>query len=161
MGNPYANGLNSNLVNRSVLQNNTTIDKCENCGSVSNVDNADNSTNKTKKYRAKRAKNIDTYSDITVQSNINTMGDSKISKFFKEKFVNLRNKIKNRRDVKDQNNTHETINADQLNPDQYSSNNSQTNEIDISNDQLITPEIILDNHDEIVKPSQEHDIKAH
>ena len=94
--NPYQE-LNSNLVNREVLENrqNTT-------NPIANIDNESNSNNndnveKPKKIRVKRAKNIDSYTGTTVESNINTMGESKISSFIKEKFNNLKNKVKNKK----------------------------------------------------------------
>lgn len=104
MGNPYGNGLNSNIINRSVIENNIdNPDRCENCNSSVELEDTNQTNNKTKKIRAKRAKNIDTYTGVTIQSNINTMGDSKISKFFKQKFNQLRDKVKNRKDTSNQN----------------------------------------------------------
>lgn len=91
-GHPYGmSGLNSNVVNREVMDNNYQPNSNVN---TSDYESEKDELVKPKKVRAKRAKNIDTYTGITVQSNINTMGESKISRFFKEKFNNLRNKVK-------------------------------------------------------------------
>ena len=69
---------------------------------TSNQANQKESDNKKyKRFRVKRAKNVDTYKDVTVQSNVNTMGESKISKFFKQKFNNMKNKVKNQKSDKD------------------------------------------------------------
>lgn len=99
-GQPYSNGLNSNLFNRQLAQNNTSLQS-----PIANIDNEeDTEIYKTKRKRVKRAKNIDSYLETTVKSNVNTMGESKISRFFKEKFNNLRNKVgKHKEQVKNQN----------------------------------------------------------
>ena len=100
-GNPY-NGYNSNLVNREVInqqQNNQVNSPITNTSA--NIDNSSNTSEKTekpKKIHVKKAKNIDTYTLSTIQSNINTMGESKISKFIKEKFSGIRNKVKNKKE---------------------------------------------------------------
>ncbi len=99
-GNPYGmSGYNSNLINREVLKkgaNNTQVNATLNTSTDSEVETEQTTT--PKKVRAKRAKNIDTYTGVTVQSNINTMGESKISNFLKEKFYNVRNKIRKQKD---------------------------------------------------------------
>lgn len=98
-GNPYAmNGYNSNMINREVA-NNQFNSPASTVNAVANVDNNSSTKDaKSKKVRAKRAKNVDTYKGVTIQSNINSMGESKISKFFKEKFNTLRSKIRKQKD---------------------------------------------------------------
>ncbi len=100
--NPYGmSGLNSNIINRSVLDSQQPTTPAN--ASLTEVnEQTNNEPNKqsdsTKKFRIKRAKNIDSYAAATVQSNVNTMGESKISNFFKQKFNNLRKKIRNQKD---------------------------------------------------------------
>ncbi len=95
-GNPYnGGGLNSNNINKEVLENHNNSN---NVNSISNIEaEPKQDVQKPKKVRAKKAKNVDSYKGVTVKSNINTMGESKIAKFFKEKFNNMRNKIKNQK----------------------------------------------------------------
>jgi len=101
-GNPYMNGYNSNLINREAIKKsdntpvNANLNTTPNIEDDSNIE-TENKTSKPKKIRAKRAKNIDTYTGTTVQSNINSMGESKLSSFLKEKITNIRNKIRNKK----------------------------------------------------------------
>jgi len=100
-GNPYAmNGYNSNLINRETLKKvDNPVNANLNTTPDTEVDNHEtkNETSKPKKIRAKRAKNIDTYTGTTIQSNVNSMGESKLSSFLKEKITNIRNKIRNKK----------------------------------------------------------------
>ena len=111
-GNPYGNmnfdGYNSNMINRKVLEENSQ-DKgnympSSPTASVEQAeDKQDNQTNQTKKQRIKRASNIDTYHQATIKSNINSMGESKISKYFKEKFNSIKDKVRNKKQQTEQN----------------------------------------------------------
>lgn len=138
VGNPYGNnGLNSNIVNRQVVEN-----QQNQINNMANIDNqVDNSEDvkKPKKIRVKRAKNIDTYSEITVQSNINTMGESKISRFFKEKFNNLRNKVRKQKQDVEQNKENQQNDTNQ--PIIEKNNNLA----DIKNNDIISEVEVIDN----------------
>ena len=162
MANPYGNGLNSNLVNRDVVENTSKQDNfCENCGTASVENNAPEDNKKTKKFRVKKAKNIDTYADVTVKSNINTMGESKISNFFKEKFNNLRNKIKNRKQNSSQTNLTDT-NQDTITP-QDNITDKETNNADINiNDDILVESQTIDkaSTSNTQQPIEEKQIKA-
>ncbi len=162
MASPYANGLNSNLVNRNVVENTSKQDNfCENCGTASVENNASEDSKKAKKFRVKKAKNIDTYADVTVKSNINTMGESKISNFFKEKFNNLRNKIKNRKQNSSQTDLIDN-NQDTNTPQDNITNNSKNNaDINISDDILVESQIIdKTSASNTQQPIEEKEIKA-
>ena len=140
-GNPYArNGFNSNMVNRATLENsqNNLTDSSNNFANIeNNTDNNNSSIEKPKRFRAKRAKNVDTYSGVTIKSNINTMGESKISKFFKEKFNNLRNKVKNQKEELQNNNqfenNNEVVNQDNSNNNQNEENIASALQQEINN----------------------------
>lgn len=112
--NPY-NEINSNLINRNQIEQNNQTNPVN---SVANIENNDTNTKPAKKRRIKRAKNVDTYKGATIKSNINTMGESKISQFFKDKFNNLRNKVRK-----------------QKNSQQYNNKNTETR--DIVEDEII------------------------
>ncbi len=60
---------------------------------LNNKDNNSLPTN-PKNKKMKRSKNVDTYTETTIEPNINTMGKSRLSDFLKDKFSNIRNKIK-------------------------------------------------------------------
>lgn len=95
-GNPYGHmGANSNMINRDSIESQPT-DTNSDSSSLEKDNKKD--IKKPKKIRSKRTSNIDTYNDVTIQSNINTMGESKISKFFSEKLNNLRKKIRKQKD---------------------------------------------------------------
>ena len=169
MANPYGNGLNSNLVNRDVVENTSKQDSfCENCGTASVENNAPEDSKKTKKFRVKKAKNIDTYADVTVKSNINTMGESKISKFFKDKFNNLRNKVKNRKENSNQADLIDNVEngSQDVNTAQDVANNidnvKNSKDINISDDILVESQIIdktsMTNNSQ--QPIEENEIKA-
>lgn len=107
-GMPYGHGyyggygnLNSNLVNREVLKNDTKDIKSPTAEINNETSKDTQKQQKNKPIRAKRAKNIDTYTQTTVQSNINTMGESKITSFFKQKFNDLKNKVRKQKDEVD------------------------------------------------------------
>lgn len=99
-GNPYGNmaygEYNSNLVNRKVLEDNQTQipQTSANVEKPEETPMAD--TNKARD-KFKRVSNIDTYSGTTIKSNINSMGESKISRFIKDKFNSMKNKVRNKR----------------------------------------------------------------
>lgn len=100
LGNPYG-GYNSNMVNREYLNkqvvnqtNNSNIPTSANIDSTNTPDKIE----QLKKLPTKKSKNVDTYTLSTIKSNINTMGESKISKFVKDKLKNLKNKVKNKKD---------------------------------------------------------------
>lgn len=167
MANPYGNGLNSNLVNRNVVENGYANEKCEHCGTA-NIEADTPETKKTKKFRVKKAKNIDTYTDVTVKSNINTMGESKISKFFKDKFNNLRNKVKNRKENSNQADLIDNVKngSQDVNTAQDVANNidnvKNSRDINISDDILVESQIIdktsITNNSQ--QPIEENEIKA-
>lgn len=128
-GSPYGMGLNSNMVNRAELE------KQENSAPTNTYANIETKTDekdvkKPKNKLSKRAKNIDTYTGVTVKSNVNTMGESKISRFFKEKFNTLRNKIRRQKqDVQDnaQNLPNNLENQDNLDNNSINQNNENNN----------------------------------
>lgn len=101
-GNPYGmNGINSNVVNKSVLNNENSLTSSP----IANIENeVQEETKQPKKIRPRPAKNIDTYTGTTIQSNVNTMGESKISNYLKEKLNNLRNKMRKNKDKIEENN---------------------------------------------------------
>ena len=111
-GNPYGmSGYNSNLINREMLKkgsNNTPVNATLNTSTDNETDVIQESSTR-KKLHAKRAKNIDTYTGVTVQSNINSMGESKISNFLKEKFHKVRNKVRKQKDDIQSNDLQEEI----------------------------------------------------
>jgi len=154
-GQPYGNmGYNSNLINRSVVENQYNNEQTDNS-------NQNNNTDKTKRIRVKRAKNIDTYNDTTLQSNINTMGESKISKFFKEKFNNLRNKVRKQQDEVESNNSNTSIVKDEkvesnINKDLINNDNSTIDNSLVKNTTDLKDNI--SSNDSPIK--QEQDIKA-
>ncbi|MFQ6724386.1 MAG: hypothetical protein ACLRFE_03545 [Clostridia bacterium] len=145
-GMPYANGyanpygeINSNMINRSQLEN----DANQNNNTNNDEQNKTLKSKKVKNSAKKRAKNVDTYNGITIKSNINTMGESKISKFFKEKFNDIRRKVR-----KQTTEINETIpNEINNNVDSIVENNAdnQLNNVsDVSNtlnDKLPTPHL--------------------
>jgi len=124
-GHPYGmSGLNSNIVNREVIENQTQANTPTSLNPVANVESdSSEEVAKPKKMRIKRAKNIDTYTGTTIQSNINTMGESKISNFFKEKFNTFRDKIRKQKD---------NINENKKSMQQEQSNPIQQNIVDES-----------------------------
>ncbi|MBQ3502866.1 MAG: hypothetical protein IJA72_04315, partial [Clostridia bacterium] len=153
-GNPYGmSGINSNIINRKNIE--TEHSYAPTNGNVATNETETNSNNieKPKKVRAKRAKNIDTYAGVTVQSNINTMGESKISKFFKEKFNNLRNKVRkqtnekqNIPDMNNQNNTDKLNNSqDNFKQDDSALQPTHLDETSNLNEGIINPDNILEN----------------
>ncbi len=105
---PYQN-LNSNLINRKVLEvqnepySSSEVEKNEvndnNNNDIENnkINTKKIKTKKFKKFDIKRLQNVDSYTGTTIKSNVNTMGESKISRFFKEKYSILRDRVKNRK----------------------------------------------------------------
>lgn len=151
-GQPYGmSGLNSNIVNRKVIEdsNQNYVDNTSPISHLANVENEVQEENqKPKKFRPRRAKNVDTYTGTTIQSNINTMGESKISNFFKEKFNNFRNKMKNQKDNKninqennlqDNSNNDNSIENDKLNNNLLDNNlNNIDNQVDLADNKKIS-----------------------
>lgn len=168
MANPYGNGLNSNLVNRNVIENTSKQDSfCENCGTASVENNAPEDNKKTKKFRVKKAKNIDTYADVTVKSNINTMGESRISNYFKEKFNNLRNKIKNRKQNSNQTDLIDNVEHSSQDVNTAQDVASNTDNVKNSNDININDDILVESQtidkastSNTQQPIEEKQIKA-
>ncbi len=168
--NPY-NEPNSNLINRNELekqQNNATT---TNTSANIETDTSKKSNTKHKKNKRnlnKRVSNIDTYSGTTVKSNINTMGESKISKYFKQKLNTLREKINSKKDSNNQPPKHTLPEiADPLDDlDKNNSNNTDSvynnnNTQDIENNSYFNDnsnESKIETEDINIK--QEKDIKA-
>ena len=125
-GNPYGmSGINSNMINRATLENQQNVTPANSEVSDNQIENNITENNeKPRKIRIKRAKNIDTYADVTVKSNINTMGESKISKFFKQKFNNLRNKVRKQ--------TNDSQNSNQPNQAQDIAKQPSVNTFDVN-----------------------------
>lgn len=135
-GNPY-NGYNSNMINRDAINHQTN--QANNAPVANTSANIDNSTaatekiDKPEKIHAKKTKNIDTYTLSTIQSNINTMSESKISKFIKNKFGSLRKKVKNKTDdiknnqQENQNGIDDTANNEAKNTNAINNALEQTN----------------------------------
>lgn len=133
---------NSNMINRENLERevNAPIEVENEKNTEENNDVIKNNTpknnNTPNKIKRNRAKNIDTYNQTTIQSNVNTMGESKISRFFKDKFNNIREKVKNRK----QKNTQQELNKDYQDLEQENSTTTQNDENLINNqDNLINP----------------------
>lgn len=133
-GNMNGYGYNSNSINRNTLEQEVNAPvEVKSEEDSSKQKNNSNSETKIKDssipdtIKKERAKNIDTYTQTTIQSNINTMGESKISKFFKEKFNNLRDKVKNRKHHGDSNIE-----------DEYSTNNSNSSSQSNSNEEVLS-----------------------
>lgn len=104
-GNPYGNmaygEYNSNMINRKVLEDNQNNYMPSN--TRANVEPEETPKTDTRKInKVKRASNIDTYSGTTIKSNINSMGESKISRFIKDKFNDIRNKVRNKKQQTEQ-----------------------------------------------------------
>lgn len=164
-GNPYGGmGLNSNIVNREVLEPQNENHETYNANANIEQQTQTEDTKQPKKRHTKRAKNIDTYTGTTIQSNINTMGESKISRFFKEKFNNLRNKVRQQKQApspiqnNDENNQPTDI-AEQniLNPNENTTENV-INDTETKETQTNTsPSLNIDKTDTL---EQQKDIKA-
>lgn len=106
-GNPYGNmaygEYNSNMINRKVLEDNQNNYIPNNTqASVEQPEETPRDIHKAKD-KIKRASNIDTYTGTTIRSNINSMGESKISKFIKDKFNTIKGKVHNKRQQTEQN----------------------------------------------------------
>ena len=84
---PY-NNINSNIVADNEF--NMPSNELNNKGNNSLPTNPNNK-------KDKRSKNVDTYTETTIEPNINTMGQSKLSQFLKDKYNQLRDKIKSRK----------------------------------------------------------------
>ena len=144
-GNPY-NGYNSNMINRDVINQQTNSQTNAPITNTSaNIDNSSNTSEKTekpKKIHVKKAKNIDTYTLSTIQSNINTMGESKISKFIKDKFNGLRKKVKNKKDdIKNTQQQDKTNNLDNVDHATKRVEDTINNKLDQVNDSSDTDNI--------------------
>ena len=158
-GQGYGRELNSNLINRNELeqQENST----SNTNSFANIENetSQDEIKKPKKIHAKRARNIDTYNNTTIKSNINTMGESKISRFFKEKFNNLRNKVKKQKQsIKDTSETEHSPIKDNTSDDNINKRLSQNDNVDndIDNSKLNIDNAIDTNIDNNLNNSNEN-----
>lgn len=144
-GNPYGNmnfeGYNSNMINKKVLEENTPKNYIPN-SPTANVEQTedvqDNKSAPTKKQRFKRASNIDTYNQATIKSNINSMGESKISKYFKEKFNFIKDKVRNKKQQTEQNFNDMQDNNQSTNP-----NNTTDNE-NLNTKNSSTPNSLID-----------------
>lgn len=107
-GNPYGNmaygEYNSNMINRKVLEDNQNNYYIPN-NTQANVEQPDETSKDVHKAKdkIKRASNIDTYTGTTIRSNINSMGESKISKFIKDKFNTIKGKVRNKKQQTEQN----------------------------------------------------------
>lgn len=103
----YNNGYNqpyNNINSNAVADNEFNMPSNE----LNDKGNSSLPTNPGNK-KEKRSKNVDTYTETTIEPNINTMGQSRLSQFLKDKYNQLRDKIKNRK--QDNNNfniTHKT-----------------------------------------------------
>lgn len=100
-GIPYGQmGYGYNNYNRgfNYMNHNQVADNGFNMPSYNTKDNYNNSlpTNPNNK-RQKHSKNVDTYTETTIESNVNTMGESKLARFFKNKFQNFKNKLRERK----------------------------------------------------------------
>lgn len=148
--NPYNTELNSNLINRSTIENQQGLDNTNNEGA------SEKKSNEHKKFRIKRAKNIDSYSGTTIKSNINSMGESKISRFFKDKFSDLRNKIKNRNNRNNEETYFSKNQEKNVENNILNDNYSNIADTEVQNSSL---EILEDNNSSPI-PSQEKEVKA-
>lgn len=150
-GNPYGmNEINSNVINKSALNENVNTAP----NTIANVENeVQEETKQPKKLRPRHAKNIDTYTGTTIQSNINTMGESKISNYLKEKFNNLRNKMRKNKDKVDENNMEKEV--ENNNPQENLEDVEQRSEV-INNENNTNNAVNLDNDNNSVENNTEN-----
>ena len=136
--NPYNQELNSNLINRNELDKQNESPSITNTSATIETKNEDkNKTSKSfKTKRIKPNKNIDTFTQTTVNSNVNTMGESKISNFFKQKFNGLRDKIRRQKD--DANLPKQLPNTAEKIDDLENNNSSKYTTNSVDNDYSIT-----------------------
>ena len=147
-GNPYGNmgyeGYNSNMINRKTLEENAQNNYMPN-SPTANVEqpeeiDSNNQNKPSKKPRVKRTSNIDTYNQATVKSNINSMGESRISKFFKEKFSSIKNKVRNKKQQTEQNfdNAQDLTKSDNQSKLDNAQDNCEQNDLKNINENCIT-----------------------